>query len=174
MIGRIKLSNPSPYVLGKINNLYTVQTGIGQEKLILPAVMSDNLSVSFRYSGGFCRALLKPYYLKLTYRANAQDLFYSEQHKYSRADSARFLNANNILGASAWTKGIIETLPVPGAYIETAFAITPGKNRYFVQMITLGINASMYAKVLPIMADQQAYRWQVCLFAGLAIGERWK
>jgi hypothetical protein len=52
-------------VFGKINNLYTLQIGCSKEQLLLPGVVEGNLSVSFRYGGGFCLALLKPYYLKV-------------------------------------------------------------------------------------------------------------
>ena len=31
---------------------------------------------------------------------------------------------------------------VPGAYFEAAIAITPGKNKSFVQVITLGVNGA--------------------------------
>lgn len=58
--------------------------------------------------------------------------------------------------------------------LETAIVITPGTNKFFIQSITLGVNGSVYAEKLPIMAGQQAYRWQANLFAGLALGKRWK
>ena len=95
-----------------------------------------------------------------------------EQHTYSLQDSVEFLNTGTILGASSWSKGLGEINYVPGAYFQTAFAIMPVKNKSFVQMITLGINAAIYAENLPIMIDQKAYSWEVSLFAGLAIGEK--
>ena len=169
-----QLGNATPYVFGKINNLYTLQIGFGKEKLLLPAVLESNLSVSYRYSGGLSLAMLKPYYLKLIYEDYGGTSAHMEEHKYSQIDSVHFLNANAILGASKWSKGLDEIDYVPGAYLETAIAITPGKNKSFVQVITLGINGALYAKSLPIMADQEAYPWQVSLFAGLVIGKRWK
>jgi hypothetical protein len=171
-----QLGNTTPYVFGKINNLYTLQIGIGQETLLLPAVLDNNLSVSLRYSGGLSIGLLKPYYLKLIYHDNNGniDSVHVEQHKYTSIDSALFLNNNKILGASKWSKGLDEISYVPGAYFETALAIIPGRNKYFIQEITLGVNGAIYAKPLSIMADQVSYAWQFSLFAGLLIGERWK
>ena len=171
-----ELGSATPYVFGKINNLYTLQIGFGKEKLLLPAVLEGNLSVSYRYSAGFSLAMLKPYYLKLIYAdysttpATAQ----LEQQKYTKADSALFLNTNTILGASKWSTGLDKIDCVPGAYFETAIAITPGKNKMFIEVITLGINAAYYEKTLAIMADQTAYPWQVSLFAGLTVGKRWR
>ena len=168
------LGMPTPYVFGKINNLYTFQIGYGKENLILPAVMEGNISVSFRYSGGFSVAMLKPYYLKLInvdYNNNTATL---EQQKYNHADSTLFLNSGDILGSSAWGKGLGEITYVPGLYAQTAFAIIPGKNKAFIQVVTLGVNAALYTHNLPLMADQKAYPWQVSLFAGLGIGKRWR
>jgi hypothetical protein len=171
-----ELGNTTPYVFGKINNLYTLQVGYGKEMLLLPAVMEGNISVSFRYSGGFSLAMLKPYYLKLIYTDYSTNpaTAHLEQQKYSSSDSDLFLNTGTILGAASWSKGLGEITYVPGTYFQAAFAITPGKNKSFVQVVTLGINAALYAETLPIMADQKAYPWEVALFAGLGIGKRWK
>ena len=54
-----QFGNALPFVYGKINNLYTLQVGFGNEKLLLPAVVDGNLSVSFRYSLGIGLAMLK-------------------------------------------------------------------------------------------------------------------
>ena len=171
-----QLGNATPYVFGKINNLYTLQVGYGEERMLLPGVMEGNISVSYRYSAGFSLAMLKPYMLKMlqvdysTTPPNAHLL----QDKYTQADSAQFLNPNLILGAATWSKSLSQTTLVPGAYFESAIAIIPGINKTFVQVITLGVNAAIYSQALPIMQGQQAYPWQANLFAGLGIGKRWK
>lgn len=171
-----QFGNASPYVYGKVNNLYTLQVGFGKEKLLLPTVMEGNISVSFRYNLGFSLAMLKPYYLKLIYLDNNTgiDTVHLEQHRYSNNDTGKFLNPDNIFGVARWDKGLAEIDYVPGGYLETAIAFIPGKNKNFIQVITLGINAAFYAKPLTIMAEQKAYPWQVSLFAGLAIGKRGK
>ena len=170
------LGNGTPFVYGKINNLYTLQIGFGKETLLLPAVMEGNISVSFRYTAGLSLAMLKPYYLKLVYvnyNGNTQTA-HTEQQGYNRADSAKFLNTGFIQGASTWSKSLANITYVPGAYFDTALTIIPGKSISFIQEITLGINGAFYTQSLQIMADQKAYPWQVSLFAGLGIGKRWR
>lgn len=169
-----QLGNPSPFVFGKINNLYTLQLGYGRDVLLLPSVAEGNISVSFRYDGGFSLAMLKPYYLKLIYTDNVNDIAYLKEEKYSSSNADKFLNSGAILGASKWSKGLGETDYVPGLYLEGAVAIMPGNAKAFIQLITLGINAAYYAKSLPIMADEKAFPYQISLFAGLDIGKRWK
>jgi len=168
------LGNPSPFVFGKINNLYTLQVGLGKEHLLLPAVVEGNISVSFRYNYGFSVAMLKPYYLKLIYTDTGAGAPYLKEQKFNSSDSSKFLNANAILGASKWSKGLSEIDYVPGIYLDAAICIQPGKNKLFVQVITLGANLAYYAQSLPIMADLKAYPWQASLYAGIAFGKRWR
>lgn len=171
-----ELGITTPYVFGKINNLYTLQIGFGQEQFLLPGVIEDNLSVSFRYNAGFSLAMLKPYYLQLvrTDYTQAEPVSHIEDVKYSDSNADDFLNNADIHGASKWSKGLDETQLVPGAYVEAAFVITPKAQKWLVEAITLGANASAYIKPIPIMAELPAKLYQVSLFAGLAIGKRWK
>lgn len=171
-----ELGNATPYIFGKINNLYTLQIGYGRQKLLLPNVVEGNLSLSIRYSGGLSLAMLKPYYLKLVYidYSLPNEPAVLKEEKYTEANSETFLNSGKIRGAAHWDKGLDEIDYVPGAFAEFAFVIEPAKNKTFVQAITLGANVSFYSKDLAIMANQQAYPWQACLFAGIALGKRWK
>lgn len=172
--GNAEFGNPLPYVYGKVNNLYTLQIGYGHEKMLLPGVMEGNISVGIRYCFGLSLAILKPYSLQLTYleNINGKDSTHLEEHYYSPADSEKFLNPSAIFGASKWQRGLGEMRYVPGAHFEVAFAILPMKGKTFVQAITLGVNGAFYARKLPIMAEQEAYRGQASLFAGLALGKR--
>jgi len=171
-----QFGNPSPFVYGKINNVYTLQIGWGQEKLLLPAVIDGNISVGFRCNYGFSLAMLKPYYLKLVYQdfVGATEIDHMETQKYSQEDSAVFLKSGYILGGAGWSKGLNEISFVPGAYLELSFSIIPGKSKAFVQVISLGVNASYYEKPLAIMIDQSSNKFQANFFAGLLIGKRSK
>ncbi|MGN6566644.1 MAG: hypothetical protein ACTHJ0_01760 [Flavipsychrobacter sp.] len=171
-----QLGNAGPYIFGKINNLYTLQLGYGKEKLLLPDVLEGNISISFRYSGGLSLAMLKPYYLKLIYVDYAQpgDPAILKEEKYSTSNSDHFLNSGDVLSADKWSKGLDKIQYIPGLFAEACFVITPSKSKSFIQVVTLGANVAYYSKELPIMADQKAYPYQASLFAGLAIGKRWK
>ena len=171
-----KYGETTPYVFGKINNLYTLQIGYSKEQLLLPGVVEGNLSVGFRYGGGFSLALLKPYYLKVVKTDYTQPEPMSEliEIKYTDSVAALFLERTRILGNSKWGKGLGETKLVPGVYVEAAFVIEPAPNKGLIQAITLGVNGSVNTKSLPIMAERKAYNWSASLFAGLALGKRWK
>lgn len=170
-----QFGTPAPYVFGKINNLYTIQVGYGRELLLLPGVVEDNLSVSFRYSGGFSLALLKPYYLKLVYTdyANNQPPVLKEQ-RFTDTTAEPFLNTNNIFGAAAWSKGLTEIHPVPGLFSELSFAIEVANSKVLVQTITIGANGAYYPDKLPIMAELNVSNVQTSVFVGLSLGKKWK
>lgn len=171
-----QLGNAGPYIFGKINNLYTLQLGYGKEKLLLPDVLEGNICISFRYSGGLSLAMLKPYYLKLIYVDYTQpgDPATLKEEKYSAGNSDHFLNSGDVLTAAKWSKGLDEIQYIPGLFAEACFVITPSTSKSFIQVVTVGANVAYYTKDLPIMADQKAYPYQASLFAGLAIGKRWK
>jgi hypothetical protein len=171
-----ELGDASPFVFGKINNLYTLQIGYGKEQLLLPHVIEGNVSVSFRWNAGFSLALLKPYYQRLVRIDYTQTnpIPQLSEEKYSDANADLFLKSGSTLGGSKWSKGLNEIQYVPGVYLETAFVITPFPKKGFIEAITLGTNAAIYTKPLPVMAEVKAYNYQVSLFAGLAIGKRWK
>ena len=151
-----------------------MQLGYGREQLLLPGVLEGNMSVSFRYGGGFSLAMLKPYYLKLLYIDYAHGgQAHLQEERYSEDNSESFLNSNRIFGGSKWSNGLDEIRYVPGVFAEGAFVIEPSKNKSFIQLITLGGQFSFYTKSLPIMADRKAYAYIGELFVGLSLGKRW-
>lgn len=166
----------TPYVFGKVNNLYTLQLGYSKQMLLLPGVVDGNLSVSFRYGGGFSLALLKPYYLRLVYvdYNDPKAIPVLEEERYSDANAEIFLTRNSTIGASKWSKGLNEIRPAPGGFLEAAAVIEPAKNKFLVETLTIGINGAFYTKCLPIMAELKAYPWQASVFVGLSLGKRWK
>lgn len=170
-----QLGTPSPYVFGKINNLYTLQLAIGRETLLLPKVIDGNISVGARFMGGFSLAMLKPYYLRLiyeTYYNEPTPIVTLEEHNFDDAQEA-FLKNNNKLGASPWTKGLGEMKYTPGVFVGAAIVIEPTAEAWFVQTITLGGNFAFYTRKQPLLTEVKAFPWQGSLFVGLALGKRW-
>lgn len=169
-----QLGTPSPYVFGKINNLYTLQLGLGKEYLIFPKVIEDNISINTRFMIGASLAMLKPYYLRLIYEeyVTAEPIATLEEQQYTQAQEP-FLKTGNKLGASPWTKGLGEIKYKPGPFAEFAVVIEPVQNSWFIQTITIGGNFAYYFKPLPILAEVKARPWQGSLFVALALGKRW-
>lgn len=169
-----ELGNASPFVFGKVNNLYTLQIGHGRELLLLPGVLEGNISISFRAQAGFSLAMLKPYYIKLIYADLSNNTAYLQEERYTEQNKDKFLKQDEILGSAKWSKGLDKITYVPGGYADAAFTLEPQKSKVFIQTITLGTQFALYAKSLPIMAERKAYPYQGSLYVGLALGKRWK
>lgn len=172
-----QLGQGTPYIFGKLNNLYTLQLGYGRENLLLPGILEGNVSIGFRYGGGFLLAMLKPYYLNLLYvdYSTSPATAISKEEAYADANKDYFLNPATILGKGRWKSGLNAMEYIPGIFGEAALVIEPGKGKgAFIQTITLGLSAAFYNSNLTIMAEQKAYPFEGCLFATLELGKRWK
>jgi hypothetical protein len=169
------LGKNTAYILGKMNNAYTLQLGYGREQMLFPALIDGNLSVSLRYVAGASLAVLKPYYLNLIYvEYTPEEKSYSRSEKYTPANADHSLRSAYILGSDKWSKGLGEMKYIPGVFAELAFAIEPEKPKSFVKTITIGGNAAFYASKIEIMAERKAYPYQASFFVGLALGKRWR
>ena len=169
------LARNSPYSLGKINNVYTLQLAYGREQMLFPALIDGNLSLSLRYAAGPALALLKPYYLNLLYVTyTPQEHAYSQSEHFTKENGDKFLNPAHILGSDKWSKGLGETRLIPGLFAELAIALEPGRPESFVRTITIGANAAVYTSKIEMMAERKAYTYQACFFVGLSFGKRWR
>ena len=170
-----ELGASTPYIFGKINNLYLLQLGYGREQMLLPGLIEGNISVSFRYMGGFSLALLKPYYLKLIQVEYTPEQVVSlHEQKYSAANAEVFLSKDRILGSPGFSKGLREISYIPGALIEGVFVIRSTKSKTFIQIVTLGGQISVHIETLPTMAELRPRPLQTSLFVGLQVGKMWK
>jgi hypothetical protein len=169
-----ELGNTTPFIFGKINNLYTLQLGYGREQLLLPGILEGNISLGFRYSAGVSLAMLKPYYLRLLYvEYTPQERVWLQEERYTESNKDAFLSRDRVLGASKWGKGLKQLDYVPGGYLEGAFTIEPAKGKSFIQLVTIGGQLSAYTQNLRILADQKAYPFMGAFFVGLGLGKRW-
>lgn len=168
-----ELGASNAFVFGKINNVYQLQLGYGREQLLLPGLLEGNMTISLRYQAGFSLAMLKPYYLKLIHDEYYPDSVFVREERYTPDNKERFLRTGNVLGASKWKNGLNEINYLPGAFVDVAICIEPLKNKTFIKTVTLGGNFSIHSGDIEIMANQKAYPWNACLYAGLSLGKRW-
>jgi len=169
------LGKKTPYVFGKIYNVYSLQLGYGREQLLFPALLDGNLSVGVRYAAGPAVALLKPYYIKLVHvEYQPEERLWVTEERYTASNADLFLKPSAILGASKWSKGLGEIKVRPGIFAEFAIIFEPDRPKAFVKTITIGGNAAWYTSKIELMAERKAYPYQLNFFVGLALGKRWR
>ena len=170
-----ELGKARPYIFGKTHHLYLLQLGYGRQHLLFPKVLEGNISISFRYTGGFSMAILKPYYLDLIYTEYTPDQIHIVRaERYSQENKEVFLNRQQILGSSGWRRGLDRIRYVPGLFANAALVLQPSQSKSFIKMVSLGADVSGHIKELPIMADQKARSCIAGWYVGLSLGKCWK
>lgn len=166
----------TPYIFGKINNLYLLQLGYGGEKILLPALLYGNVAIGIRYSGGILIAMLKPYYLYLIYSdySTSPATIVMKEEAYSEQNKEQFLDRNVIIGKVEWTRGLGNMNYLPGIYSEISLAIIPKNTKRYFERIILGSKVSLYSNKLSLINNNQNSLWELALFSSIEIGKTWK
>ncbi len=161
-----------PFILGKVNNFYSLKFSYGFRKMIAGKPEPGNVSVHWFLMGGPVVGLLKPYYVDALVPIGG-GMGRRDVIKYSDSNARSFLNERLVMGSAGFSKGLNEIKLVPGLQFRTGlhFDFAPGKKT--VLAINLGVNAELYTKKIEIMARQNHYPYNVNLFAGFQFGKRW-
>ncbi|HEX7844999.1 MAG TPA: hypothetical protein VF476_04300, partial [Chitinophagaceae bacterium] len=116
-------------IYGKINYFYPVTIGFGQQYILGQKGNKNGVAVSILYNGGLALGLLRPYYLTLR---NGPTI------KYSKADSAAFLNGP-YEGSAGFGKGWKEIKVKPGAFAKAAMRFDYGRFNEVVSGLEIGL-----------------------------------
>ncbi len=154
--------NPSSrgYVLGKLNNVFVVRPGIGQQKEVFQKFDIGGISIRRFYTVGPSLALLKPVYYEVTQPGTQQVNI--EKFDIDKAD--------NILGKASFFKGFSEIKPRPGAFLKGGISFEFSRFDQVIHAIEGGAIAEGYLTKLPIMATKQNYQFFLTLFISYRFG----
>lgn len=154
--------NPSSrgYVLGKLNNVFVIRPGIGQQKEVFQKFDIGGISIRRFYTGGPSLALLKPVYYEVTQPGTQQ--INIEKFDIDKAD--------NILGKASFFKGFSEIKPRPGAFLKGGISFEFSRFDQVIHAIEGGAIAEAYLSKLPIMATKQNYQFFLTLFVSYRFG----
>lgn len=154
--------NPSSrgYVLGKLNNVFVIRPGIGQQKEVFQKFDIGGISIRRFYTAGPSLALLKPVYYEVTQPGTQQ--INIEKFDIDKAD--------NILGKASFFKGFSEIKPRPGAFLKGGISFEFSRFDQVIHAIEGGAIAEGYFTKLPIMATKQNYQFFLTLFVSYRFG----
>lgn len=145
-----------PYIYGKLNNVFVVRFGYGQEKRIFGKPYWGGIETWWTWEAGASLALMKPYYYYVSVYKPSEESGYVEA-----VDEQTFDNHDQwltIIGRSAFTKGILETKLSPGAHASIGLSFEIGKQRTRLQAINVKVVAEGFPMGVPIM-DGQRNKW---------------
>lgn len=167
--------SPRSYIYGKQNNFYLVRGGFGVKRYLSEKARQKGVAVGFSYEFGPTLGLLKPYYLELPPRSDNLSGF-TVSEKYSEENADRFLDPNQISGASGFTRGLGEISPLPGAHAMFAFHFDWGAFDEVVKALEAGLVIDVFPREVPILVERDNVENTPIFFnvyVNLQFGKRW-
>ncbi len=163
--------NPRPYVFGKLNDLFLLHIGYGQQRLIFDKSEKSGVEVRYQWSLGPSVALLKPVYLDILYPVNPNDPFLLTT-RTERYDPSRHFE-NNIYGSSRFATGIDEVAVQPGIYAKGGMIFEWGAFTEEVRVLEAGLSVDFYPQRLPVMSGTTNPQFFFSFYLGFQLGKRW-
>ena len=156
--------NMRPFVYGKLNYAYVVRFGYGEDRRIFGKPYWGGIETRWTYEAGASLALLKPYYYYVvTYKPNPTGGY------IETIEEQTFERSFDILGRSAFTKGLVETKLSPGVHASLGLGFDIGKSRTRVQSINVDAKVEFFPLGVSIMESEQNKR----LFITFMLSYNW-
>jgi hypothetical protein len=140
----------NPFIYGKVNYLYPVTLGFGQQYILGQKGNKNGVAVSAVYNAGISIGLLRPYYINVDDPGTGE----SRTIKYTQEDSALFLGPT-ITGGAGFGKGWGEMKIKPGAFAKVAMRFDYGRFNEVVSGLEIGMSLEAYGSKIPIMLLQK-------------------
>ncbi len=159
--------NTRPFVYGKLNSVYVIRFGYGEDRRIFGKPYWGGIETRWTYGFGASLALLKPYYYYvIAYQPNTSG-GYDET-----IEEQTFSQGLNILGRASLTKGIGETKLSPGVNASLGLGFDIGKSRTKVQSINIDVKAECFPWGVSIMDSERNKRFFVTFMLSYNWGTR--
>ena len=159
----ISTYNTRPFVYGKLNYVYVLRFGYGEDRRIFGKPYWGGIETRWAYEAGASLALLKPYYYyAITYKPSSNGY-------YETIEEQTFQQGIDILGKSSFIKGIEETKLSPGVHASLGLGFDIGKSRTRAQSINVDVKAEFFPLGVSIMDSERNKR----LFITFMLSYNW-
>jgi hypothetical protein len=158
----------NPFIYGKQNYFYQLTLGFGQQYILGQKGNKNGVAVTAVYSGGLALGMLRPYYIEVRDASTSN----GKTIKYSKADSAQFLDGSLIIGGAGFGKGWNEISIKPGAFLKAAMRFDYGRFNESVSGLEAGVSLEFYSNKIPIMVDQKQKQLFFQGYIALLFGRR--
>ncbi len=150
------ISTGNAFVLGKINHAVNIRGSLGRKRYLSEKAKRRGLAVGYSYEFGPSIALMKPYYLSLSYPTEVGGLtFEIRNEKFSEENKAVFLDRSRIQGASGYFNGIGEISVIPGVQAKAAAHFALGAFDRYMKTVEAGVQVDVFTKRLPILYETE-------------------
>jgi hypothetical protein len=159
-------SNANSYVFGKLNKVYNLRVGIGQQHLLNTKPYWGGVELRFTYYGGLSLGFAKPIYL---YIINQTGFNTIDSKKYDPDEHF----VENIYGRAPFLDGLNEIKLHPGAYLKAGLNFEFGQFNTVVRALEAGIMIDGYAVPIPIMAFNDPHHYFFNFYVNVTFGKRY-
>ncbi len=167
--------NPKFYYYGKLNNLYILRAGVGQQHLLNRKPYWGGVEVRYFYSGGLSLGLAKPVYLYISYYRSDFIIFATKTEKFDPELNYPVTTPDytfDIYGRAPVFTGFSEIRPYPGLYFKGGFSFDYGVLNDRVKSLEIGIVIDGYPKGVPVMAFRDPYHFFLTGYFSFHFGKR--
>ena len=159
-------SNANSYVYGKLNKVYVLRAGLGQQHLITRKPYWGGVEMRLAYYGGLSIGIAKPIYL---YIINQNDYNSINSEKYD--PDQHFID--NIYGRAPFLDGVDKTKFHPGLYIKAGLNFYFGQYNTKIKSLETGFLLDGFAIPIPIMAFSEKDYFYFNLYLNVTFGKRY-
>ena len=159
-------NRPPSYVYGKLNELFFLRFGIGNERLLYRKGEKNGIEIRYHLSGGLNAALLKPVYLLILptdQNQNPTPLKYNPDEHFN----------SEIFGVADFSYGLDELKLRPGGYAKFALMFEWSEYDEDLRSLEAGVTIDAFPARLPVMAFIENKHTFVSLYLALSLGKRW-
>jgi len=162
-------TNTKSYIYGKLNALYTVRAGVGQQHTLNRKPYFGGIELRLFYSGGLSMGLVKPVYLDIIKLDANSYRYITVTEKYNPDEHF----PDNIYGRASFTKGFDQLKPYPGLYIKSGLSIDFGTLNQRPKTVEAGFALDVFTKPVPIMAFKDGDQFFLTLYLSIGLGKRY-
>ncbi|MEP6713242.1 MAG: hypothetical protein ABJA37_12530 [Ferruginibacter sp.] len=165
-----KLVNPfsgTQFIYGKINFFYPVKLGVQEQFLLGNKGNRNGVSITGNIGGGVIAGLVRPYLVRVD-KGGGENAYVG----YESADSAFFLNQNDIISGPNFGTGFNKLKVTPGLYVKPAVRFDYGKYNEMISAIEVGLNAEFYSKKIPQVIYNKQHRFFFSAYVSIIFGRR--
>ncbi len=174
-------SNPRSYVYGKLNSLFILRAGIGQQHLINRKPYWGGVEVRGFYYGGLDIGFAKPTYLYIAYYNVVDNQIILDRTVLERYDPEKhfpYIGSNptslcDIYGRGPILSGFNKIKIYPGLYFKGGFNFEFSSANDRIKAIEIGTTIDIFPKPVPVMAFKDANYFFITGYLSFHIGKRY-
>jgi len=173
--------NPRSYVYGKLNSLFIVRAGFGEQRLMNRKPYWGGVEVRGFYYGGLDIGLAKPTYLYIAYYSVDNNMLIVDRTVLERYDPEKhfpYIGANtttlcDIYGRGPILSGVSSIKIYPGIYAKGGFNFEFSSQNDRIKAVEIGVALDIFPKPVPIMAFKEANSFFVTGYLSFHFGKRY-